>query len=58
MKAPYTEIAGVVYTWLLHHDQYVWKCYSECYNKECQVHNLENYITKVFFKLILKNFSS
>ena len=40
-KLKYTEIAGVVAGWLLHHDQYMREYYSECYNRDVQVHNLE-----------------
>ena len=28
----------VLAIWLLHHDQYVWQDYSECYNRDVQVH--------------------
>ena len=42
-KLKYTENGGVVAGWLLHCDQYVRQYYSECYNRDVQVHNLENH---------------
>ena len=38
-KVKYAEIAGVVASWLVHHDQYGKQYYSECYNRVVQVHN-------------------
>ena len=38
-KLKYTEKAGVVASWLLHHNQYVSQYCSECYNRD--MHNLE-----------------
>ena len=43
-KLKYTKRAGVVARWLLHRDLYVTQYYSECYNRDFQVHNLENYL--------------
>ena len=41
-KLKYTENAGVVASWLLHHDQYMRQYYSECYNRDMHMHNLED----------------
>ena len=38
----YIKITGVVGSWLLHHNQYVRQYYSERYNRDGQVYNLEN----------------
>ena len=42
-KLEYTKIAEVVAIWLLlHHNRYVRQYYSECYDRDVQVHNLEH----------------
>ena len=43
-KLKYTKKVEVVFIWLLllHRDRYVSQYYSERYNRNIQVHNLEN----------------
>ena len=53
-KLKYTEKAGVVTSCLLYYNLYVRKYYSEHYNRDVQVHNLEFYLKKNL--LILENF--
>ena len=43
-KAQISEKAGVVASWLLHHDRYLRQYYSECYKRDVQVCNLLNKI--------------
>ena len=50
-----TKGAGVVAIWLLHCNWYVGQHYSECYNRDVQVHSLKSKSRK--FLQILENFS-
>ena len=46
------------YSWLLHCSPYMKQYYSECYNRDIQLHNLKNYIIKIEFTIRGRKYSS